>query len=71
MNFNDIFGENVPYDNLKSRKKPAFHPVLKWNFGKNKGGRREGAQTDAPTPPSLFRSMIVVVLLKVFTAVYY
>lgn len=41
MNLNEIFGQKVTYDNLKSHKKLGFELLSgKYIFGKNIGGRR-------------------------------
>ena len=34
-NFNEIFRKDVTYDNVKSHKKPGFHPLFKKDFLKN------------------------------------
>ena len=28
-NFNEIFREDMTYDNIKSNKKPVFHPLIR------------------------------------------
>ena len=38
-NFNEIFRKDVTYDNIKSHKKPAFHPLFRgYIFRKTTGG---------------------------------
>ena len=38
-NFNEIFKKDVPNDNMKSYKKPGFHPLSrKYIFRKTIGG---------------------------------
>ena len=38
-NLNEIFRKDVTYDNIKSHKKPGFHPLFRGCiFGKTTGG---------------------------------
>ena len=46
--FNESFRKNVAYDNIKSHKKPGFHPPLqRYIFRKTTGG----SQTKSPPTP--------------------
>ena len=50
-NFNEIFGKDVAYDNIKSHKKPGVYPLSeRCSFGKTTGG---GGQMDPPSPSRL------------------
>ena len=41
-NFNEVFRKDVPYDNTKIHKKPAFHPLFRRHiFRKTTGGGRQ------------------------------
>ena len=49
-NFNEIFGRDVAYENIKSRKKTSFHPLsIKHIFEKTTGA----SQIDPPLALSL------------------
>ena len=49
-NFNEIFRKDVTYDNIKSHKKPGFHPLFRrYIFRKStKGGA--GGKLTLPQP---------------------
>ena len=51
-NFNEIFRKDVTYDNIKSHKKPGFHPLFsRYIYRKTTRGRGErGGQLDLPQP---------------------
>ena len=60
--FNEIFMEDVPYDNIKSHKKTGFHPpfrryIFRKTTGERGGGKFTGVVklTVPPLPPSFFR----------------
>ena len=51
-NFREIFGKDVPYDNIKSHKKAGFHPLFgRYIFRKTTGG--EGGREVKLTPPAV------------------
>ena len=50
-NFNEVFREAVPYDNIKSHKKSEFHPLFRrYIFQKTTGGDQIKL-TPSPRPP--------------------
>ena len=50
INFNEIFREDVTYNNIKSHKEPGFHPLFR-RKAFQKITRR--GQIDPPHPPPL------------------
>ena len=53
-NLNEIFRKGVPYDNIKSHKKPGFLPIFRrYIFGKTTGRKGGGVQNDLPPPPAV------------------
>ena len=53
-NFNEIFRKDVPYDNIKSLKKPGIHRLCRrYIFWKTTGGGQ--FDPPPPPPPSRFR----------------
>ena len=54
MNFNEIFGENVTYENLKNHQKTDFQPVSRACLWKNQKKGWTNSQYLAETLNSLF-----------------
>ena len=61
-NFNEILRKDVPYDNIKSHRKPGFHPFFRrYIFWEITGG---GQFDSSPPPPSSHFSVKNVFLIK-------
>ena len=56
-NFNEVFREDVTYDNIKSRKKPGSHPLFRRNIFRKTTGRVE---LTTPAVSGLKKSLKVV-----------
>ena len=55
-NFNDIFGKDVPFNNIKSHKEPGFHP----HFTRYTFRNTTGDQIDPPPPAVLGLTMYIL-----------